>query len=1067
MGDVFVNTGKAYSSTLDITPRTNYQFTDLLADFKNVGQGFLDENLIAIGIKSAVDYMFNTNRQQFEVDDEYDIFADPQFIGYENLIGNFIQAKNQTHATKLFNDFKENLKKGYGSPAYIMGRVLGGFTDPTSLFMFTKAGQFLMTGSRLARAGKVGGVVAAEEQVKRLFDDKRTTGESALITAGGFIIPSLFPTIKGKNAAKNFDKSASMLDDADDVAMSGSAGAAQNKRAKMMTDEDYAEFNKIKSTGLGVFGEKGPWNPVFRVLNNGISASQEYIEKVLEIPLLQNKNFKRGITEQSIERKVKSKYYIIYQAEQAIDNLYNDYLKSMGVKNQNWGEKLIGVKLNRGKNVLSPSEFRKEIFLAKMNLPNKNIPQAKQAAIEVDKFVYKKLGQEYIDVGVPLNWHRAYLEKANKITASLREKFATRGLTVKGQEALAKWEKITARLESRIKMFESGEGLRKNYVNIVWKRDMIEANWEEFSDLLRETIKKRYPEMKGEELAKIVASFRKYQPVIAYDKIDDLLLKGELNPEKIEKISSRFFARDLDINLEDFVNAGYIETDIQTLQKLYFNQVVPDIEITKVFGDPLGLGTQWKPDGKYTVGIQQIADEYDELIAAAPTIKQKNNLAKRKDEILADLDASIHLIRGTYGLADDPNRFISRGIRINKLYHSFSMLTGIAQVVDTARLVMINGISKTFRTSWELFTSKMGKEIFNMSKKSAQLGGEAMDLWNSSRAMSMYDVGDAFGVYNKFERGLSSVGNLYFTFLNLSNPWNTAVKSMASFFNGTRIFESVEKLAAGSISKVDRARLLSLGIDDAMAKRILKQYQQHGVGKGGKTKWTELGDDYKYLRVANSDEWTDELAKEAYNNAIGKQVNIDIVTPSKGDVPLWANTEVGGMIAQFKKFGMASTQRMLMRGLQEKDMNQLQGILLLLAAGAAVDAFRQRAFDRDYSKKPFGQKIVDAFDRSGIGGIYSDVNNAIERLGNNQIGLRPLLGAKKPYGTYRDFFNNPVPDILGPTASQIANIADIAWTWGTGKYNHHTARNVRRLLPFQNVWFLDSIFDKMEKDVLR
>jgi hypothetical protein len=164
---------------------------------------------------------------------------------------------------------------------------------------------------------------------------------------------------------------------------------------------------------------------------------------------------------------------------------------------------------------------------------------------------------------------------------------------------------------------------------------------------------------------------------------------------------------------------------------------------------------------------------------------------------------------------------------------------------------------------------------------------------------------------------------------------------------------------------------------------------------------------------------------------------------------------------------MASTQRMLMRGLQEKDMNQLQGVLLLLAAGAAVDAFRQRAFDRDYSKKPFGQKIVDAFDRSGIGGIYSDVNNAIEKLGNNQIGLRPLLGAKKPYGTYRDFFNNPVPDILGPTASQIANIADIAWTWGTGKYNHHTARNVRRLLPFQNVWFLDSIFDKMEKDVLR
>lgn len=1067
MGDVLVNTGKAYAPTFDITPRTNYQFSDLLADFKNVGQGFLDENLIALGTKYAVQYMFDKDRPQYEIDESYDIFADPQFIGNEDLIGNFMHAKNQTHATKLFSDFKDNLKKGYGSPAYIMGRVLGGVTDITSLFMFTKAGQFLLTGSRLARATKTGTLITAEETTKRLFNDGRTMGESAIITAGGFIIPSLFPAIKGKNAAKNFDKNASMLDDADDVAMGGSAGAAKNKKTKMMTDEDYADLNKIKSTGLGIFGEKGPWNPVFRVLNKGISASQDFIENVLEVPLLQNKNFVKGITEQSIERKIKSKYYIIYQAEQAIDNLYNDYLKSVGSKQQNWGEKLVGIKVNRGKNVLSPREFREEIFLAKMNLPNKNIPQAKQAALEVDKYIYKPLGQEYIDIGVPLNWHRAYLAKADKITKDLRTKLGERGLNEKGLDALAKWERITKRLESRIAMFEKGEGLRKNYINIVWKRDVIEADWNNFSRYLYNAIQKRYPQMSGDEIDKIVESFKKYQPVIAYDKIDDVLLKGELNPEKIEKISSRFFGRDLDIDLEEFVKGGYIETDIQTLQKLYFNQVVPDIEITKVFGDPMGLGTQWKPDGKFKLGIQQISDEYDELINAAPTLKQKEKLSKQKNEILNDLDAGIHLIRGTYGLADDPNRAISRGIRMMKLYNSLTMLTGIAQVVDTARLVMINGIGKTFRTSWELYTSKMGKEIFNMSKRSAQLGGEAMDLWNSSRAMSMYDVGDAFGVYNKFERGLSSLGNLYFTFLNLSNPWNTAVKSMASFFNGTRIFESVEAWGKGTISKVDKARLLNLGIDEAMAKRILKQYQKHGVGKGGKNTWTELGDDYKYLRVANSDEWTDDLARETYNNAIGKQVNIDIVTPSKGDVPLWANTEIGGMISQFKKFGMASTQRMLMRGLQEKDMKQLQGVLLLLAAGAAVDAFRQRAFDRDYSKKPFGQKIVDAFDRSGIGGIYSDVNNALERIGNNQIGLRPLLGAKKPYGTYRDLFNNPVPDILGPTASQIANIADIAWTWGTGKYNHHTARNVRRLLPFQNVWFLDSIFDKMEKDILR
>ena len=34
---------------------------------------------------------------------------------------------------------------------------------------------------------------------------------------------------------------------------------------------------------------------------------------------------------------------------------------------------------------------------------------------------------------------------------------------------------------------------------------------------------------------------------------------------------------------------------------------------------------------------------------------------------------------------------------------------------------------------------------------------------------------------------------------------------------------------------------------------------------------------------------------------------------------------------------------------------------------------------------------------------------------------------------------------------------------GANKYNHYTARNVRRLIPFQNVWYLDWLFDDIEK----
>ena len=83
----------------------------------------------------------------------------------------------------------------------------------------------------------------------------------------------------------------------------------------------------------------------------------------------------------------------------------------------------------------------------------------------------------------------------------------------------------------------------------------------------------------------------------------------------------------------------------------------------------------------------------------------------------------------------------------------------------------------------------------------------------------------------------------------------------------------------------------------------------------------------------------------------------------------------------------------------------------------------------------------------------------IEALTENRIGLRPLLGEGKPYGSSM----KSKVGLLGPSASQIYNIFDIMYDVGGNKYNHYTARNVRRLIPFQNVWYLDWLFDDIEK----
>jgi len=1080
---------------------------------RDIGAGWADENIFGIGYKYIVDASVAEDDTEFVRDTNYNIFQDSQIKGLEPYIGNFLHSKSKKHTTRLISKFIKNAKNQKGSPSYIVGRILGGFTDPTSLFAFTKAGSFLFTGNKLSKSIKLGSMITVEESIKQGLSDTRAWEDTVLITASGFVIPALFPSFNNKLAGKKFDETADKLDNMDThysnsqyvgggIYKDKSVGAAQI--GKVRTETEWIKANQIETTGLGIFGEKSGFTPVFRVLNKGELDQQDFITTVLESPLLTKGNFEGIQSGPTIERKVKSRHYMIKISDDAVMAEYNTYLKRLGKNEQNILEKTINTKLGTGlekTGVMTPREFSAAVTRARLN-PNLPVaPEVRAAAKHTEDLFYGPLGKEYQESGIAVAWHTYQIDRLNGFIRRMESNKKT------DRNQLMNLIAIRNKIQSKLELMQNtGIQLRKNYINPLYRRDAIEANPELFKKIMREELEKLMGRNLNKDLNKvtgrfyddkkkwsiqqtndliddIIESFMQYQPTLRLRDIDDVLTKipdeaiGEVN-----KISSRFLGRDLDIDYTRLMKEGFMEDDIMLLQRHYFNQVVPDIEITKVFGDPMGYGTRWSTTNQYSEGLIQITDNmlrkngnYNRYYNQKFDAKAKpigDYLTKEQISILKDLDASIHLIRGTYGLAQDPNRTFSRGLRMMKLYNATTMLTGIAQVVDTARLVMINGMGKTFKIQVEMFQSGMAKEILKMSKNSTQLGGEALDMIDSSRAMGMYGMEDAFGVFNKMERGMSKVGNVYFTFLNASNPWNASVKTMAGFYNGTRIIENVEKIALGKkISKLNRARLSFLGIDDSIAREIYKQYQKHGVGKNGKIATKADGNDFKYMRVANSDAWDDTVAAkkaaEIYHQGLSKQVNVDIVTPSKGDIPLWANGEIGGAIAQFKKFGAAATQRMLMRGLQEKDMNFMQGVFLLMGAGMMVDAFRQHQFGRDYSKKPFGQKLVDGFDRSGLGGIFSDINNAIERLGNNQIGLRPLLGGKKPYGTYKDILNNPIPDVLGPTASQITNIADVMWTWGTGKYNHHTARNVRRLVPFQNVWFLDSLFDQLEKKVLR
>ena len=82
MPSVFLNTGAAFVPFYE-SPKEPKGVPAAIDGIQNLTAGFLDENLVGLAAKNAVDYIFNEEKQQYEIDPNYDVFNDPKFKNYK------------------------------------------------------------------------------------------------------------------------------------------------------------------------------------------------------------------------------------------------------------------------------------------------------------------------------------------------------------------------------------------------------------------------------------------------------------------------------------------------------------------------------------------------------------------------------------------------------------------------------------------------------------------------------------------------------------------------------------------------------------------------------------------------------------------------------------------------------------------------------------------------------------------------------------------------------------------------------------------------------------------------
>ena len=104
-------------SYFDVNPlKVRNNFTadqNFFGTVNNIRKGFIDENLVFLGGRYIASAIMGTN-STYEIDQSYDVFTDPQLIGLEDYIGQFVHSRNQEHTKYLKEEFLSNRKTNHG-----------------------------------------------------------------------------------------------------------------------------------------------------------------------------------------------------------------------------------------------------------------------------------------------------------------------------------------------------------------------------------------------------------------------------------------------------------------------------------------------------------------------------------------------------------------------------------------------------------------------------------------------------------------------------------------------------------------------------------------------------------------------------------------------------------------------------------------------------------------------------------------------------------------------------------------------------------------------------------------
>lgn len=495
----------------------------------------------------------------------------------------------------------------------------------------------------------------------------------------------------------------------------------------------------------------------------------------------------------------------------------------------------------------------------------------------------------------------------------------------------------------------------------------------------------------------------------------------------------------------------YLNNDAFMLNEHYVRTVNADRMLDQVFPDDLGL---YK-------AINAIQDEYNELIEATPTVKEKNAIKSESDKVLEIIETQVDRIRGVHPKLYGGEGFVFRSLERIKAINNMRLLGGV-------QLASLNDVA---RLNTETTLARPLKNLAQYAAAPFEAGLKTNDL---RKLLGIYEVtlnsrynlytditgpmygpvsGSAVwrGVDRLLKAGEKQVGNI--TWLN---HWNQTVKTMAAVNAQDYLIDIAKKHARGTaLSKRESLRIGEMFVNLDELSTIAEQFAKHG-------------DTIKGSKYLNLDAWENRELANRLLDGLKKDVNQTITTINPGVVPLWAEGPIGRQLLHLRSFDLASTSMFLIRQLQFADYQAAMAFIEMITLGAMIGTLRRGLAGKDLQTDNIGFLIGDGIDRSGTMGLFGQINGIMDRsLG---IGVTSLLGGDAKSLRYGE--RNPFLVPFGPAVGLGEDIgkgplgATINILHGKPIDRYQVGKTFD-LLPWQNLWYLQKGINTLEEGAAR